>query len=53
MDYIVAHWQDVAVVIIAIIVGIVIIHKLWHFFHCGPQCDCSGCTKECNHRKRE
>ena len=44
-------WQSIVVAIIAVVVVAVIIRKAWRLFTCHDTSRCSGCTKECNHRK--
>ncbi|MBO5672538.1 MAG: hypothetical protein J6R81_05135 [Alistipes sp.] len=44
------HWQDIVVAIIAIIVAILLIHRVWQFFFCGRHSACDGCAKECRRR---
>ncbi|MBR2866987.1 MAG: hypothetical protein IKC12_04630 [Alistipes sp.] len=44
--------QEWIVLAVAVVVGIVLVHKVWHFFTCGPSGgSCDGCSKDCRHRK--
>lgn len=43
-------WQDIAVAIIAIAVGVLLMRRVWQFFFCGRRSACEGCQKECNRR---
>lgn len=45
------NWQDWAVAIIAALVGIALIRRIWRFFTCSESSACSACNKECNRRK--
>ena len=44
-------WQSIVVAIIAVVVVAVIIRKAWRLFTCHDTSRCTGCTKECSHRK--
>ena len=46
-------WQEAVVAVVAIVVGVVVVRRVWHFFVCGDSYSCSECTKECNHRRKE
>jgi hypothetical protein len=46
-------WQEWAVIVIAIIVGVVLTHRIWRFFVCGDTgSSCDSCNKECHHRRK-
>ena len=44
-------WQSVVVAVVAIVVGILVVRRVWRFFLCGDSCSCSECGKECKHRR--
>ena len=44
-------WQSIVVAVIAVVVVAVIIRKTWRLFTCRNASACTGCTKECDHRK--
>ena len=46
-------WQEAVVAVVAIVVGVLVVRRVWRFFVCGDSCSCAECSKECNHRKRE
>ena len=46
-------WQEAVVAVVAIVVGILIVRRVWRFFICGESCSCSECGKECCHRRNE
>ena len=47
-------WQDLCVGVIAIIVTLVVVRRIWRFFICGDtSSSCEGCSKECSHRKKK
>ena len=48
-----ANWQDIVVGGVAIVVGVIVVRRIWRFFVCGDSCSCQECGKECAHRKRE
>ena len=48
----ITNWQDVAVAVIAIVVGVMVVRRIWRFFVCGDSCSCADCGKECSHRKQ-
>lgn len=48
----ICDWQETIVAVVAIVVSIVVIRRVWRFFVCGDSCACSECSKECRHRKR-
>ncbi|MBQ5594907.1 MAG: hypothetical protein IIU78_04280 [Alistipes sp.] len=47
----IANWQELAVAIIAVVVAIALVRRVWRFFFCNEGCSCSECNKECNRRK--
>ena len=47
----IANWQELAVAVIAVVVVIALVRRVWHFFFCNEGCSCSECNKECNRRK--
>jgi hypothetical protein len=53
IDAMMESWQDVVVAVVAIVVGILVVRRVWRFFVCGDSCSCSDCSKECAHRKGE
>ena len=46
-------WQEAVVTVVAIVVGVIVVRRVWRFFVCGDVCSCSECGKECGHRKKE
>lgn len=48
---VIINWQELAVAIIAIVVGVAVVRRVWRFFVCGDSCSCEDCGKECSHRK--
>ncbi|MBO7311416.1 MAG: hypothetical protein J6U82_01220 [Alistipes sp.] len=44
--------QEIAVIAIAIVVGIILIRRIWNFFFCQENSSCAECSKECNRRKQ-
>ena len=46
-------WQETVVAVVAIIVGVVVVRRVWRFFVCGDSCSCSECGKECSHRRND
>ena len=44
-------WQDWGVAVVAVVVAIILVRRVWRFFACGERNACDGCTKECNRRK--
>ena len=46
-------WQEAVVAVVAIVVGVIMVRRVWRFFVCGDVCSCSECGKECGHRKKE
>ena len=44
-------WQDWAVAVIAVVVAIALVVRIWRFFTCHNQSKCSSCDKECKLRK--
>lgn len=48
---VVMDWQSVIVAIVAVVVAAVIVRKTWRMFTCHDTSRCSGCNKECSHRK--
>ena len=47
----IASWQEVVVAVVAIVVAIIVVRRVWRLFVCGDSCSCSECGKECAHRK--
>lgn len=45
------NWQNIVVAVVAIVVGVILVRRIWRFFVCGDSCSCSECSKECAHRK--
>lgn len=49
----IGNWQEALVTVVAIVVGVIVVRRVWRFFVCGDACSCSECSKECSHRKNE
>ncbi|MBP3547520.1 MAG: hypothetical protein J6J64_02460 [Alistipes sp.] len=43
--------QEWIVALVAVVVGIVVVHKVVRFFRCPTESSCDGCSKECSHRR--
>ena len=44
------NWQDLAVAVIAVVVIIALIVRIWRFFTCHETSKWSSCEKECKLR---
>ena len=44
-------WQETVVAVVAIVVGVLVVRRVWRFFVCGDSCSCAECDKECSHRR--
>lgn len=44
-------WQSMVVAVVAVVVTVIIARKTWHMFTCHNTSRCSGCNKDCGHRK--
>lgn len=49
----IASWQEAVVAVVAVVVGVIVVRRIWRFFVCGDSCSCSDCSKECKHRKEQ
>ena len=47
----IVSWQEAVVAVVAVVVGVIVVRRIWRFFVCGDSCSCSDCSKECSHRK--
>lgn len=47
------NWQEAVVAVVAIVVCVLVVRRIWRFFICGDSCSCSECGKECSHRKNK
>lgn len=45
-------WQETVVAIVAVVVAVLVIRRVWHFFKCRGESACDGCNKECSHRRK-